>query len=69
MQNPKPYNLHLLCSRCEEGVLRALCSLGCAREASVHTIVVVDRPDAPNLDEVGAGQGMDSRPMICPLPG
>ena len=40
--------------RCDAGALRALTSLGCARDASLHTILVVDRPDAPNLSEVAA---------------
>lgn len=38
--------------RCEISVLKDLCSLDCDQDASVQTILVVDRPDADNIDEV-----------------
>ena len=38
--------------RCDRQMLAALASLPCNRDASVHTIIVCDRPDADNLDEV-----------------
>jgi LPS sulfotransferase NodH len=38
--------------RCDFAVLELLCSLDCERPASVHTTIVVDRPDAANLDQI-----------------
>jgi len=38
--------------RCDMSTLKPLCSLGCERAASIHTTIVVDRPDAPNLHEI-----------------
>ena len=38
--------------RCDVGVLRELSRLECIRDASVHTLIVVDRPEAPTVTEI-----------------
>ena len=38
--------------RCDESALKALTSLGCRRPVALHTTLVVDRPDAKNLDQI-----------------
>jgi LPS sulfotransferase NodH len=38
--------------RCDISMLKPLCNLSCERPASIHTTLVVDRPDAPNLHEI-----------------
>ena len=38
--------------RCNVEILSQLANLGCSRNASVHTIIVVDRPTAENLSEL-----------------
>jgi hypothetical protein len=40
--------------RCDVSFLQALALLECKRDASVHTHVVVDQPDAPTLPQVRA---------------
>lgn len=42
--------------RCDLSMLRALTSLGSSDAVSLNTIVVVDRPDAPTLQEIQALQ-------------
>ena len=38
--------------RCDTRTLKLLCSLGCERSASIHTTIVVDRPDTPNKNDI-----------------
>jgi glycosyltransferase involved in cell wall biosynthesis len=40
--------------RCDLRRLRALCTLACSHPASVQTLIVVDRPNTPNLAELRA---------------
>jgi hypothetical protein len=50
--------------RCDPSMLRALTSLDTPADVSLNTIVVVDRPDAPTLQEIKALESYDPNRVV-----